>query len=66
MFTWFINLCIMSIVSWEEIMDINELDEITSYELNDFLNSLNRWEEIEILEDWEYQIWQDSIENEIQ
>jgi hypothetical protein len=56
----------MSIVSWEEIMDINELDEITSYELNDFLNSLNRWEEIEILEDWEYQIWQDSIENEIQ
>lgn len=47
-------------------MDINELDEITSYELNDFLNSLNRWEEIEILEDWEYQIWQDSIQDEIQ
>lgn len=45
-------------------MDINELDEITSYELNDFLNSLNqRWDEIEILEDWEYeQIWQDSSE----
>ena len=48
-------------------MDINELDEITSYKLNDFLNTLNNWSEIEILEDWEYEkIWQDYIQDEIQ
>lgn len=47
-------------------MDINELDEITSYELNDFLNTLNNWSEIEILEDWEYKVWQDMDQDEIQ
>lgn len=47
-------------------MDINELDEITSYELNDFLNTLNNWNEIEILEDWEYKVWQDLDQDEVQ